>query len=47
MRTKECPKCGAEMYCEDDDPDVGIVGGWSCTSCEHTEPLDLHEGDDE
>lgn len=33
MREKECPKCGANMQFEEDDHEVGIVGGWSCDTC--------------
>lgn len=39
----ECPKCGAQMVLEEDEPDVGLVGGWVCQSCGHTE---LSESDD-
>jgi hypothetical protein len=33
---RECPKCGQTMEYQDDDPDTGIVGGWSC-DCGHSE----------
>ncbi len=37
MRTKECPKCGAdvsETY-QPYEPDVGIMcGGWFCDACD-------------
>lgn len=29
-----CPDCDTELDWEDDDPDVGIVGGWFCPKCE-------------
>lgn len=34
-RTFECPKCGADISdsYEQDDPEVGIIGGWSCDNC--------------
>lgn len=36
MKDRECPKCGQAMLYEDDDLDVGIVGGWAC-DCGHAE----------
>jgi len=36
---RECPKCGSPMEKQEDDPDVGIVGGWTC-DCGHTEPIE-------
>ena len=30
---KCCPKCDAEMKRIEDEPDVGIVGGWYCHTC--------------
>lgn len=47
MRTRECPKCGGEMIHEDGEPDVGLVGGWQCTGCDHTELDDLRDYTDE
>ncbi len=44
--TKYCPKCDEEMEHIDDDPDVGIVGGWVCPGCEHTvndDPADFED----
>ena len=31
-----CPKCGADISdtLEEDDPDVGIVGGYYCEACD-------------
>ena len=40
---RECPKCGAFMEHQQDEPDVGIVGGWVCHECEYSE---LDELDD-
>lgn len=37
MRTRDCPKCGAEMLHQDDEPDVGITGGWTCIACDYSE----------
>jgi len=34
----DCPKCGediSESY-EDDDPSVGITGGWYCEACDYS-----------
>lgn len=36
MRERACPKCGAPMQYEEEDADVGIIGGWSC-DCGHAE----------
>lgn len=33
---KRCPKCDTDMESEEDDPEVGIVGGWYCGVCEET-----------
>lgn len=43
MRTIECPKCGTDISdsYQNDDPSVGIVGGWYCDKC------DLGIADDE
>jgi hypothetical protein len=32
---KECPKCGADISdsYQEDEPDVGITGGWFCEVC--------------
>jgi transposase len=40
--SKTCPKCGLEMELIEDEPDVGIVGGWDCECghTEHAEPAD-------
>jgi len=40
MKLRECPKCGEPMEFEEDDNSVGIVGGWYCTNCDHTELAD-------
>jgi hypothetical protein len=47
MRLKLCPKCGQEMEHQDDEPDVGIVGGWYCTKCEeaYLDELSYYEDD--
>lgn len=45
-REKLCPKCGEDItdsYCED-DPDVGINGGWFCDACDEGYP-DEYEPD--
>lgn len=36
MRTVECPKCGADISdsYREDEPDVGIVGGYYCDACD-------------
>lgn len=44
-----CPKCGADItdsYC-DDDPDVGISGGWYCDACEEGYPDEYDQYDPE
>lgn len=41
MRTRECPKCGADISdsYQEYDPDVGIMsGGWWCESCDLVVP---------
>jgi transposase-like protein len=32
--TKRCPHCNLEMEHVEDEPDVGIVGGWHCEHCD-------------
>jgi hypothetical protein len=29
-----CPKCDKPMEHTDDEPDVNMVGGWHCSSCD-------------
>jgi DNA-directed RNA polymerase subunit M/transcription elongation factor TFIIS len=41
----ECPNCGELMERQEDEPDVGIVGGWACHNCGHTELADEDESD--
>jgi hypothetical protein len=36
MIPKRCPMCDLEMERIEDEPDVGIVGGWYCSHCEHS-----------
>lgn len=38
----ECPKCGADISESkmDDDPSVGITGGWFCDTCDLAIPLE-------
>lgn len=40
-----CPKCDHEMERQDDDPDTGIIGGWSCEPCGVSLPLEDYEPD--
>ncbi len=45
---KECPKCGediSESY-EDDDPSVGIYGGWYCEPCDLALPNEEFNSDE-
>jgi len=47
MKTKECPKCGADISdsFESAEPDVGIMSaGWYCEACNLCVP---YEYDDE
>lgn len=39
-----CPKCGADITDShvEDDPSVGIYGGWYCDACEEGYP-DEHD----
>ena len=43
----ECPKCGEQMELDEDEPDVGIVGGWVCHTCGHAELADQDDQDDD
>ena len=40
-----CPKCDKEMEHVDDEPDVGIQGGWACEPC--GEFIPIWDADDE
>jgi transposase-like protein len=31
---KYCPMCDLEMEHQENEPDVGIVGGWYCAHCD-------------
>jgi hypothetical protein len=44
----ECPKCGVDISdsYEQDDPSVGIVGGWYCEACD-IGFVDEREGSDD
>jgi hypothetical protein len=33
MAPRLCPYCDLEMEHLEDEPDVGIVGGWHCSHC--------------
>lgn len=47
MRSRECPKCGADISdtYEGSDPSVGIMsGGWWCDACEI---VVVDDGDDD
>ena len=37
MRDRECPKCGKPMDHQEEESDVGVLGCWYCSACEHTE----------
>ena len=34
--TKRCPHCDQEMEHDEEDPDVGIRGGWYCSHCDES-----------
>jgi hypothetical protein len=42
----ECPKCGRPMEHEEDDPSVGVTGGWYCAACDHAELDDIDDEPD-
>lgn len=47
-RTKECPKCGADISDSHEgyDPDVGIMtAGWYCEACDLVVPDDEDQAD--
>lgn len=41
---KNCPKCDRIMELFEDDPETGIVGGYSC-ECGHVAPYESDESD--
>ena len=36
VMVKYCPKCDLLMEHQEDEPDVGIVGGWYCDHCDYS-----------
>lgn len=40
---KRCRHCDLEMERVEDEPDVGIVGGWYCSHCNLSEEADLDD----
>lgn len=46
--TKRCKFCDLEMEHQDDEPDVGVVGGWYCAHCDLSEnDWDDYDGSEE
>jgi rubredoxin len=45
-RERECPECGAPLEHQQDEPDVGIVGGWFCTACDFVQGDEDDDDDD-
>lgn len=45
MTERNCPNCDAPMDHQEDDRDVGIVGGWFCDLCGEAFPDDLADDD--
>mgnify|MGYP000857363700 FL=1 len=45
-KVHECPKCGKEMEYQEDEPDVGITGGWYCRECDYAELAEYGDEDD-
>ena len=33
-----CPKCDHEMERTENEPDVNVIGGWSCDTCDEFVP---------
>lgn len=46
---KNCPNCDADISdsLEEDDPSVGIVGGWYCDACDLAISFEAHDYYDE
>jgi ribosomal protein L37AE/L43A len=43
MKERLCPKCGHPMEYQQEDYDTGIIAGWSCDECGHTERDDFDD----
>lgn len=46
LKMHECPKCGTPMEQQEDEPDVGVVGGWYCGACDYGELGDIDDEPD-
>jgi ribosomal protein S27AE len=45
VKERFCPKCGHSMEYHQEDYDTGIIAGWSCDGCGHTERDDFDDDD--
>ena len=45
MPRRYCPKCDTELEYQEDEPDVGVVGGYFCPRCEEVVDADFDDGE--